>query len=85
MVNTNGRRTGPTRPPIIAMGKSTTTLVAALANTGIQASAAPRRAASAGDWPASRCETMASSTTIELVTRMPTDMPMAIRVDMFNV
>jgi len=85
IVIASGPMNRPIRVCIIVRGNSTTTFVLALATTAMNASLAPNRAASRGSPQASSRSTIASKTTIELVTRMPVDMPMAINVEMFSV
>ena len=75
----------PKRVSIMVRGKRTTQLVPALARTAMKASLAPIRAASFGSPVSSRRFTMASRTTMELVTRIPTDMPMARSVGALSV
>ncbi len=85
IVIAKGAMKSPTRVFITAKGKSTTTLVTALARTAMKTSLAPRRAASLGSPNSSSLLMIASRTTIELVTRIPTESPIAIRVEVFSV
>ena len=85
IVIARGAMKSPTRVFITASGKSTTTLVTALARTAMKTSLAPRRAASLGSPNSSSRLMIASRTTIELVTRIPTERPIAMRVEVFSV
>ena len=85
MVTAKGRKNRPTMLPIMATGNRTTTLVPALARTAMATSPAPIRAASEALSRVLIRLTMLSSTTIEFVTRIPTDSPAASSVDVFSV
>ena len=84
MLNASGFINEPMILPIIAIGNRTTIFVPALARTAINASLEPILDASLGSPVLSSRFTIASSTTIELVTRIPTDIPIAISVDILR-
>ena len=80
----NGTIMRPIRVLIIMTGTKTTTLVRALAETAAITSPVPRSAAVLIASPRSRCLKMFSITTIEFVTRTPTEHPSERSVMMLN-
>ena len=85
MVTAKGRKKRPIMLPMPMMGNNTTMFVPALARTANATSCEPADAASRALMPSEKRFVMLSSTTIELVTRMPTESPSASRVDVFSV
>ena len=84
IVSARGFRNRPTREPIMPMGNRTTIFVPALASTAMNASLAPSLHDSLTLPVSSSFLMIASSTTIEFVTKIPTDIPIAISVDVFS-
>ena len=77
-VTANSRKSRPTMPPMRRIGMKTATSETLIENTVKAISRAPRRAASSGEAPSSRCRVMFSITTIASSTTKPVAIVRAI-------